>query len=65
MSAANTDQMLTRREVESMICVSCATIYRWVQEGTFPGPVKFTARCVRWRQSEVQNWIDSHTQVAA
>jgi prophage regulatory protein len=65
MSAANTDHMLTRREVESMICVSCATIYRWVQEGTFPGPVKFTARCVRWRQSEVQNWIDSRTQVAA
>lgn len=65
MNAANTDQMLTRREVTSMVGVSCATIYRWMEEGTFPNPIKFTARCVRWRQSEIQNWIDSHTQVAA
>lgn len=65
MTSTPTDQMLTRKEVEKMIHVSCATLYRWVEIGIFPSPVRYTARCVRWRQSEVQNWLNQSAQVAA
>jgi prophage regulatory protein len=29
------------------------------QEGTFPRPVKLTKRSSAWRNSEIQQWIDS------
>ncbi|MFT8932162.1 MAG: AlpA family phage regulatory protein [Acetobacter syzygii] len=65
MTSTPTDQMLTRKEVQDMVRISCTTLYRWIEEGIFPSPVKYTSRCVRWRQSDVQNWINQSAQVAA
>ncbi|MFT9016446.1 MAG: AlpA family phage regulatory protein [Acetobacter sp.] len=61
----NTDRMMTRKEVEQMINIKCTTIYRWMQEGTFPSPVRFSSRCVRWRESDVRNWVDEHAKAVA
>lgn len=48
-----------------MLRISCTTLYRWMDEGIFPSPTRYTTRCVRWKQSDIQNWIDQNGQVAA
>ena len=38
---------------------SNSTLYYLINKGTFPAPVKLSARSVAWRESEVIDWIDS------
>ena len=54
-----TDQLLTRREVESRCRLSKTSIYRLAQLGEFPEPVRVGVRAVRWRESEIAEWLAS------
>jgi len=47
----------TRQQVEKLIQVSRATIYRWTKEGNFPKPVKLGANMVRWKTSDIEAWL--------
>lgn len=53
----NLDSLLTLSEVLKLTRVSSSTIYRWIEEGSFPPPVK-AGRLSRWRASEVAGFID-------
>jgi excisionase family DNA binding protein len=33
-----------------------STIYRWIDDGRFPGPIEIGPGCVRWREDEVEAW---------
>lgn len=57
-SAAPT-RLVRRPEVEALTGLPKSTLYDYLQAGTFPPPVKLSARSVAWRLSEVQAWIDS------
>lgn len=37
--------------------LSRSTLYRKVQAGTFPKPLRISQRCTGWRQSDVTAWI--------
>lgn len=39
--------------------VSRATIYRLERDGLFPRRIVVSARCVAWKESEIQFWIES------
>jgi prophage regulatory protein len=54
-----TDRLLRLAEVEETIGLKRSTIYKMAQEGRFPKPVKLTERSSAWRNSEIQEWIDS------
>ena len=41
------------------IGVSRTTIYRWINEGTFPSPVRMGPGAVRWRSEDVERWRTS------
>lgn len=43
--------------------VSRATIWRWVQNGAFPKPVKLSPGCSRWKIEDVQKWADSRGEL--
>ncbi len=45
--------------VVAMTGLSRSTIYQRVKHGIFPAPRKVSARCARWRASEVLEWIRS------
>lgn len=34
--------------------VSRSTIYKWMEQGRLARPISFTARCVRWTESDLQ-----------
>ena len=51
--------LLTRREVESRFGISKTTVYRLMQCGAFPKPVRIGVRAVRWDESEIAEWVKS------
>ena len=51
------DRLMRLEEVLSYTGLSRSELYRQIQEGTFPRPVRVGKRAVRWRESEVEEWI--------
>lgn len=54
-------KLLSKRAVSDIIGVHEATIMRLVREGKFPPPLRTgnIGSAVRWRQADVQAWIDA------
>ena len=55
------ERLLRRREVEEMTGLGTTSIYKFMNQGRFPQPVRLTARSVRWRLSEINAWIAEQT----
>ncbi len=53
------DRLLRRRDVERVTGMSRASIYRVMQEGDFPCPVKVGSTAVRWKKSDIAAWVES------
>lgn len=49
-------------ELCDQLAVSRGTIYRWLNEGKFPRPVRIGGRAVRWRAEDVEAWCSSLDQ---
>lgn len=48
--------LLSRREVSQRLAVHPDTLIRWTKNGRLPS-VKLSARCVRYRESEVEDFL--------
>jgi prophage regulatory protein len=44
--------------VISIVGLSKATIYKKIKEGSFPAPVKLSAKASGWRSTDLENWIN-------
>lgn len=53
------DRLLRRREVEAITGLSRSSIYRLMQDGEFPRPVRVGPAAVRWRSGDVTAWLES------
>ena len=54
------DTLLTQRQVLAMTGYRSRTsLYRRTKAGTFPKPTQIPAGGIRWRKSELLNWIRS------
>lgn len=53
------ERLLTAKDVAAKTAMGVSTIYLRVSAGTFPRPRKLCANCVRWRESEVDAWIEA------
>ena len=52
-------RLITAKEVLDLTGYkSRTTLWRKVRENVFPAPVKLPGDAVRWREQEVQEWID-------
>lgn len=51
------DRILRIRAVLNRTGLSRSTLYRKVQDGTFPKQIQIAARCTGWRESAVIEWI--------
>ena len=52
------DRLLKIIEVQEMTGLSRASVYKKVADGLLPRPVRLSLRCVRWRASELQAFIE-------
>ena len=53
------DRLLRRREVERITGLSNSSIYRLMPLGKFPERVYVSSKAVRWRESDINDWMDS------
>ena len=53
------DYLIDRKEVERRVGLNGSTIYAHMRQGAFPLPLKIGLKAVRWRASEISNWMDS------
>lgn len=51
------DALLRLPEVERLIGLRKTWIYRSIQRGEFPAPIKLGQRAAAWPESEVHAWI--------
>ena len=44
-------------EIQADFTLSRATIYRWMKEGKFPKPIHLGTNMVRWKKSDIDDWL--------
>jgi len=52
-------KILRRREVEALTGKSRSSLYRDMEAGTFPRPIKLSEKAVGWVESEVLAWMQA------
>lgn len=55
------DRLLALPEVKKKTSVGGTWIYAQMKIGAFPKPIKLGERCVRWRESEIDEWIEQRS----
>lgn len=59
MTDATPDRILRLNAVLNRTGLSRSTLYRKVDDGTFPEQIKIAARCVGWRESAINDWMSN------
>ncbi|WP_428516817.1 helix-turn-helix transcriptional regulator [Roseovarius sp.] len=49
--------------IQKLTGLSRSTIYRHINAGTFPAPVKLIERLIGWRHSTISEWIADRQEV--
>lgn len=57
MTGPGKDKILRLKTVLERCGLSRSTIYRKMQEGTFPRQEQISEHCAGWRESEIDRWI--------
>ena len=52
---------LRLREVTIRVGLGKTAIYKRMNAGVFPHPVKLSERCVRWRAEDIAKWLADPT----
>ncbi len=61
MFDSQTMRLLSLPEVVRITGIARATIYKKINDGTFPKPLRISLTCVRWRSDEIDRWVDKLT----
>jgi prophage regulatory protein len=59
--SARPDRILRLNAVLDRTGLSRSTLYRKMQDGTFPKNIQISARCAGWRESAIEAWIHNPT----
>jgi len=59
------EKILRRAAVLESTGLAKSSLYRQIQEGTFPRPVRIGKNSVGWKLSAVQEWIATRPEVEA
>ena len=59
-----TTQAPARPEQRGILPISGPTLWRWVNAGKFPAPVKLSNRVTAWRAEDVRAWMAARSNGA-
>jgi len=51
------DRLIRLPEVENLIGCKKSTVYTMLKNGTFPKPIRLSARMAAWSESSVLQWL--------
>ena len=57
-----TNRILRQKDVQKITGLSRSTIYRHINAGTFPAPVKLTERLIGWHSHDISNWMSERPE---
>ena len=57
-------KIFRRRELENRIGVKRSSIYKMMDEGLFPKPVRLGRRAVGWREEDIEHWLKQMQEVS-
>jgi prophage regulatory protein len=52
------EQIRKLLEIKNRVGLSGSSIYRLIQEGKFPPPIKLSERSSGWLESEIDQWLE-------
>ena len=58
MKPHSEDRLLKVSELAKFLGVAPSTIYRWLDTGKLPQPYEIGDAAVRWRMSEINQWLE-------
>ncbi|MEU6785921.1 helix-turn-helix domain-containing protein [Nonomuraea angiospora] len=58
----NTETLATEEEVAGRLQLKPATLREWRWRGTGPRFIRFSTKAIRYRWSDVDEWLDQQTQ---
>ena len=61
MQTNTPDRILRLSAVLDRTGLSRSTLYRKMQNGTFPKNVRISTRCAGWRESAIESWMSNPT----
>lgn len=56
-------RVLRLPEVVERVGLSKSSVWRLIQQGEFPRPIRLGGRAVGWRDDEIEYWIESRDRV--
>jgi prophage regulatory protein len=51
---------MRQKQVLALVPISKSTLWRRIQEGSFPKPVKLSPRVTVWRTQDIRVWIENY-----
>ena len=61
----NDQSLLNSYQVAIRLGVARSTIYRWLEEGRFPHPIRLSDNSSRWRVIDIERWINRRAMETA
>ncbi len=65
MASQAPERILRIKVVLERTGLSRSTLYRKIQDGTFPQQLKIAARCAGWKESAVNDWVNDPRRAAS
>ncbi|EKO3838460.1 DNA-binding protein [Vibrio harveyi] len=62
LNTEHPNRMMRLKEVMHICGLSRASIYSFMEDGSFPQPVSLGARAIGWRYQDLQDWIHEKIQ---
>ena len=53
-----------RKELEKRLGLSRSSIYKMMDDGEFPRPVRIGRRAVGWRAADIETWFEAMQRVS-
>jgi len=50
------------KDVLKMIPICRSTLYKQIEEGRFPAPFKLSERCIAWKKTDIEKWLETRYQ---
>ena len=61
MVAGNQDRLMTSREAGQYLRLDARSLEGWRSRGYGPRYFRYSRRCVRYRQSDLDDWLEKHS----
>ncbi len=57
------NKLISLQELSELVNKSKVTVWRWwKKDKTLPEPIIINGRCIGWKKSTIEEWLDTNTQ---